>query len=95
MLCHARAGTCALFRRNAALGIMFIFVAAGLVAVVTSGITTPLHELTNAAEALADGHLAQRVRAERTDEIQPVGRLLQHDGVTCGAGAAGTGSARR
>ena len=63
----------ALFRRMLALGITFIFVAAGLVAVVTSGITTPLHELTNAAEALADGHLAQRVRAERTDEIGRLG----------------------
>ncbi len=62
-----------LFRRMAALGGVFVLLAAGLVLIVTSRITTPLHELTNASEAIADGDLSQRVRADRPDEIGRLG----------------------
>ena len=62
-----------LFRRMAALGGVFVLLAAGLVLIVTSRITTPLHDLTNASEAMADGDLSQRVRADRADEIGRLG----------------------
>ncbi len=62
-----------LFRRMLALGLFFVVFAAGLVAIATGRITTPLHELTTASEAIAAGELTRRVSAERRDEIGRLG----------------------
>ena len=55
-------------------GALFVVLGAVLAWVVSRRITTPLHELTHAAEAIAAGDLSQRVRAHRTDEV---GRLAE------------------
>jgi signal transduction histidine kinase len=65
-----------LFRRMLAVGVFFVLIAAGLVAMVTSRITTPLHELTRASEAIAAGDVSERVRADRGDEIGRLGRAF-------------------
>jgi len=51
------------------LGLAVVVVSALLVGVVTSRITTALHELASAAAAIAEGDYNRRVRADRSDEI--------------------------
>jgi signal transduction histidine kinase len=60
--------------RNAMLpiGALFVVLGAGLAWVIGRRITTPLADLTAAAEAIAGGDLARRVRSDRSDEV---GRL--------------------
>src|SRR5207248_2523133 len=59
-------------RRMMIVGLVFLFAASVAARVVSARITTPLHQLTRAAEAIAGGHYSQRVAATRRDEI---GRL--------------------
>ncbi len=54
------------------IGALFVVLGALLAWVISRRITTPLADLTAAAEAIAGGDLARRVRAGRTDEV---GRL--------------------
>ncbi len=54
------------------IGGLFVVLGALLAWVISRRITTPLADLTAAAEAIAGGDLARRVRAGRTDEV---GRL--------------------
>jgi signal transduction histidine kinase len=62
-----------LFRRMLAVGGLLVLIAAGLVSFVSARITTPLHELTNASEAMAEGDLTRRVHDDRRDEIGRLG----------------------
>ena len=54
------------------IGTLFVVLGALLAWVISRRITTPLSDLTAAAEAIAGGDLARRVRADRSDEV---GRL--------------------
>jgi signal transduction histidine kinase len=54
------------------IGALFVVLGAGLAWIIGRRITTPLSDLTAAAEAVAAGDLSRRVRADRTDEV---GRL--------------------
>jgi signal transduction histidine kinase len=54
------------------IGALFVVLGALLAWIVSRRITTPLSELTHAAEAIAGGDLSRRVHADRTDEV---GRL--------------------
>jgi signal transduction histidine kinase len=56
------------------IGGLFVVLGALLAWVVGRRITTPLYELTGAAEAIAAGDLSRRVKAERSDEV---GRLAE------------------
>jgi PAS domain S-box-containing protein len=59
--------------RMLAIGLCFV-VAAGLVSrAVSARITTPLHDLTHAAESIAAGNYSERVAASRRDEIGRLG----------------------
>jgi PAS domain S-box-containing protein len=60
-------------RRMAIAGIIFVVVVALLVGAVSSRITTPLHDLTNASEAIASGEYSRRVASDRRDEIGRLG----------------------
>jgi PAS domain S-box-containing protein len=55
------------------IGLCFVAVAAVAARMVSAQITTPLHDLTHAAEAIAAGHYSQRVAADRRDEIGRLG----------------------
>jgi signal transduction histidine kinase len=63
----------ALLTRMLALAVLFVLVAAVLVSVLTARITTPLHALTHASEAIAAGEFSRRVKADRGDEIGRLG----------------------
>ena len=54
------------------IGTLFVVLGALLAWVISRRITTPLSDLTAAAEAIAGGDLSRRVRADRSDEV---GRL--------------------
>jgi signal transduction histidine kinase len=62
----------AFLRRMLLVAIMFLVFATGLVALVSLRITSPLHTLTSASEAIASGEYSRRVPVNRRDEI---GRL--------------------
>jgi signal transduction histidine kinase len=62
----------AFLNRMLPVGLTFVILGAFLAWIISRRITTPLHELTGAAEALAAGDLTRRVRAARSDEV---GRL--------------------
>jgi len=55
------------------LGLAFVILAAIAVAMVTTRITKPLHELTVASSAIAAGEFSRRVEATRLDEIGRLG----------------------
>jgi PAS domain S-box-containing protein len=59
-------------RRMVLVAVVFITISAGVIVLLTRGITTPLHELTQATEAIAAGEYSRRVHMPRRDEI---GRL--------------------
>jgi PAS domain S-box-containing protein len=54
-------------------GLCFVAVAAVTARVVSARITTPLHDLTHAAEAIAAGEYQERVQPRRRDEIGRLG----------------------
>jgi PAS domain S-box-containing protein len=54
-------------------GLSFVAAAAVLALTISARITTPLHELTHAAEAIAAGHALERVDPKRRDEIGRLG----------------------
>jgi PAS domain S-box-containing protein len=54
-------------------GLCFVVAAAVLAGTISARITTPLHELTHAAEAIAAGHALERVDPKRRDEIGRLG----------------------
>ena len=60
------------------IGLALIFVAIGalLVGRLSVGITTPLHELAQAADKIAAGDYSRRVTADRADEIGQLGRAF-------------------
>jgi signal transduction histidine kinase len=62
-----------LFRRMLVVGVLLVLVAAGLVSFVSARITTPLYDMTSVSEAMAEGDLTMRVRADRRDEIGRLG----------------------
>jgi signal transduction histidine kinase len=68
----ALAPASAFLNRMLPIGLTFVVLGALLAWIVSRRITTPLHELTGAAEAIAGGDLSRRVRADRSDEV---GRL--------------------
>jgi signal transduction histidine kinase len=68
----ALAPASAFLNRMLPIGVTFVVLGALLAWIISRRITTPLHELTGAAEAIAGGDLTRRVRADRTDEV---GRL--------------------
>ena len=54
-------------------GLCFVVASAVLARTLSARITTPLHELTDAAEAIAAGKQAERVEIARRDEIGRLG----------------------
>jgi PAS domain S-box-containing protein len=62
----------AFFRRMVLVSLAFIAISAVIILVMTRSLTTPLHELTQATEAIAGGEYTRRVSTKRQDEI---GRL--------------------
>jgi signal transduction histidine kinase/CheY-like chemotaxis protein len=54
-------------------GFVIVGVAAILVSILSARITTPLHDLTNASEAIASGDYARRVATDRRDEMGRLG----------------------
>lgn len=62
----------AFLNRMLPIGLTFVVLGALLAWIISRRITTPLHDLTGAAEAIAGGDLSRRVRADRSDEV---GRL--------------------
>jgi PAS domain S-box-containing protein len=54
-------------------GLFFVVAAAAVARAVSARITTPLQELTDAAEAIAVGHYPERVHPRRKDEIGRLG----------------------
>ena len=59
--------------RMLAFGLVFVLAAAILARTISARITTPLHDLTRAAEAIASGHPLERVEIGRRDEIGRLG----------------------
>ena len=62
--------------RMLVIGLFFVIVAALAARAVSARITTPLHDLTHAAESIAAGNYSLRVRAERRDEIGRLGNAF-------------------
>jgi PAS domain S-box-containing protein len=62
----------AFLQRMLLMALGFVALSSVVVGIVTARITTPLHELTSASEAIASGEYARRVAMGRRDEI---GRL--------------------
>jgi PAS domain S-box-containing protein len=59
--------------RMLAIGLCFVVAAAVAARAVSARITTPLHDLTRAAESIAAGNYSERVAADRRDEIGRLG----------------------
>jgi PAS domain S-box-containing protein len=59
--------------RMAIIGLFFVTAAAVVARALSARITTPLHDLTEAAEMLAAGHPVSRVETARRDEIGRLG----------------------
>lgn len=62
--------------RMLVIGFSFVLIAAVGAAVVSARITTPLRDLTNAAEAIAAGKYSQRVATGRRDELGRLGQAF-------------------
>jgi PAS domain S-box-containing protein len=63
----------AFLQRMLLIALGFVMLSSILIRLMTARITTPLHELTNASEAIAAGKYAGRVAIERRDEIGRLG----------------------
>ncbi len=63
----------AFLQRMIAMALVVVVLASGLVYILTARITTPLSDLTQASEAMADGHYSRRVAITRSDEIGRLG----------------------
>jgi PAS domain S-box-containing protein len=60
-------------QRMGLVALIFIGIAAAATSILSARITRPLHELTEASEAIAAGQLSRRVVTERRDEIGRLG----------------------
>ncbi len=60
-------------QRMGLVALAFIGIAAAATSVVSARLTKPLHELTEASEAIAAGQFSQRVAADRRDELGRLG----------------------
>jgi PAS domain S-box-containing protein len=63
----------AFLERLTLIGLAIVALAAILASLLSARITTPLHELTNASEAIAAGEYSRRVGTNRRDEIGRLG----------------------
>jgi signal transduction histidine kinase len=63
----------AFLRRMIAIALLVVLLATGLVYAMSARITTPLFDLTQASEAMADGGYSTRVAITRSDEIGRLG----------------------
>jgi signal transduction histidine kinase len=63
----------AFLRRMIAIALLVVLLATGLVYAMSARITTPLADLTQASEAMADGGYSTRVAITRSDEIGRLG----------------------